>query len=86
MKTTPVIIMVAIMCATCAPPLFAEDFDRDSCINYCRDTYLTPGLNDGRGTSPYAQCMASCESRFWADFDKRARSLEERATETDRKW
>jgi hypothetical protein len=38
------------------------------------------GFGGGMGTNPgyyqYAQCVNSCENRFWREFDRRMRDLE----------
>jgi hypothetical protein len=49
-------------------------FDRNSCIQSC--AWLKPfGYNSYGQYMNYYNCMARCESRFWREFDMKARDL-----------
>ncbi|HTY26146.1 MAG TPA: hypothetical protein VMC85_23650 [Desulfomonilaceae bacterium] len=53
----------------------AAGFDRNSCIQNC--AWLKPfGYNYGQYMN-YYNCVARCESRFWQEFDRNSRELEE---------
>lgn len=61
-------------------------FDRQACEEYCRSRYgLLPyaaggggGSDSGRGKFYlFAQCMAYCDRKFWKEFDRNMRKLEE---------
>lgn len=59
-------------------------FDRQACEEYCRSFYgLLPyagggGSDYGRGKFYlFAKCMADCDRKFWKEFDRKSRSLEE---------
>jgi hypothetical protein len=47
---------------------------RDYCLSDCRNTY-GEGFGRGRGYG-YAECVQTCENRFWSEFDQNSRNLQ----------
>ena len=66
--------MVSIL-PQAVPAQDAAGFDRDSCIR--GSAWLMPigYYNYGRYLN-YYNCLSSCESRFWREFDKNTEDLE----------
>jgi hypothetical protein len=60
-----------------------EGFDKEGCEMDCRSQfgYELYGRGFRGGSRPgyyaYAQCVQTCNTRFWKDFDRRSRELEE---------
>ncbi|MBI4965104.1 MAG: hypothetical protein HY913_17655 [Desulfomonile tiedjei] len=53
-------------------------FDRDSCIQNCRDWIGLYQWGGGRGYDRsylYARCIQDCDSRFWNEFDRKMDDL-----------
>jgi len=59
------------------------NFDRESCEQNCRSLYgVDPYFRGGGGFGDrgrfyvYAQCVDSCNNKFWKEFDRRTRDLQ----------
>ncbi len=54
----------------------SQMFDKEGCENYCRERFgWRSGYNTGTAQL-FAQCVAECNNRFWADFERRSERLE----------
>jgi hypothetical protein len=60
------------------------DFDRESCEQNCRSLYgVDPYFRGGRYGGDrgryyvYAQCVQDSNTRFWKEFDRKMRDLED---------
>lgn len=62
---------------------YGEGFDKEGCEADCRSQfgYDLYGRGFRGGSRPgyyaYAQCIQACNTRFWKDFDRRSRELEQ---------
>jgi predicted lipoprotein with Yx(FWY)xxD motif len=59
------------------------NFDKESCEQNCRslygvDPYWRGGRTGDRGRYyVYAQCVQDCNTRFWKEFDRKTRDLDD---------
>lgn len=61
--------------------LFQDGFDKQECEHRCRSLYgASPYYRGGRGYQGgyyvLAQCMEDCDRRFWKEYDRKMRDLE----------
>jgi len=62
------------------PNQFGEGFDRETCLQECREMMGDLLFRGGRGGSirggyqdrytMYARCVQECEKKFWKEFDR----------------
>jgi hypothetical protein len=62
--------------------LVQDTFDRETCERDCRERYGLEPYRRGRGGPRddyylYARCIQDCETKFWKEYDRRMRELEE---------
>jgi hypothetical protein len=60
------------------------EFDREQCYGKCRGVPLRFGHLEEEATpchlaqANYDACMQECERKFWAEFEEKTRSLQEK--------
>jgi hypothetical protein len=67
---------------SCSYRLVQDTFDRETCERDCRERYGLEPYRRGRGGPRddyylYARCIQDCETKFWKEYDRRMRELEE---------